>query len=818
MSIQPATRRALAGDALGAPWTLRLLEGPDDRPLDTVEIPAEVPGVVHVDLLREGMLADPYLDRNEDLQHWIGRSSWSYTCRIPGVPAERNRRTDLVFEGLDTLATVTLDGAVILETFNQHRVYRVEVGDLLLGLDHELVVTFGAPMPYAEAQRDRIGDLPNPYSIPFNFIRKSACNFGWDWGPQLTTSGIWKPVALESWSAVRLGAVRPTVGLQGTNTGIIDLEVDLEWAGEEPVTIAAKVAGQRVCTTVESGSSTAALHVEAPGIELWWPVGRGDQPLYELEVTIEVGEKVLDRVTKTIGFRTVEIDTTPVEDGSRWAILVNGERVWVRGVNWIPDDCLFPRVDEARYERRIDQALEANVNLLRVWGGGIYESDEFYEICDRKGVLVWQDFLFACAAYDEASLAAEVEAEATDAVNRLMSHASLVLWNGNNENHWAWWSWGWAQDIGERTWGLSFYEELLPSVVAKLDPARPYLVGSPSSGDLTRHPNDQDHGPVHLWKIWNEVDYMHYRDYLPRFVSEFGFQGPPNYATLERSITSRPLAADNPDLLHHQKADGGHDKLANGLAPHFEQPRTFDDWHFLTQLNQARAIAVGIKHFRRLHDRCAGTILWQLNDCWPVVSWAVIDGDERLKLAWYALRESYEDHLVLLEPDSDGIGIFVVNDSQLSWSAEVRVRQVSTDGELLEDHKVLFEVAPDSAAKQLLPDHVSRAVDPRTSLLVADVDGLRSIYTWNNDRDMNLPAARFEATVQTSATRTAVMVTATTLVRDLCLLADRVDADAVVDSQMVTLLPGEEHTFVVRHSDPLDLDEITRPQVLRAAN
>lgn len=838
MPIQPLLRRVLNGDrlsgdslngdrrsvgslnsdTLNSAWTVRLENGPDDRPLESVEIPATVPGVVHLDLLDEGLIADPYIDRNEDLQHWIGRSDWSYRCQIAGVIAGVHERTELVFEGLDTVATVLLDGEVVGTTFNQHRVYRFDVTERLVGERHELVVQFGAPVLYAEAEQERIGDLPNPYDIPFNFIRKSACNFGWDWGPQLTTSGIWKPVAIESWSGARLGAVRPSVDVRDQDIGVVDLAVELDWAGNHAVTVRAEIEGQVVTAEVEPGTNIVELHLEVPSIQRWWPVGRGDQPLYDLTVTIEVEGTAIDTTTKTIGFRTVEVDTTAVEDGSRWAIVVNGERVWVRGTNWIPDDCLFPRVDKARYERRIDQALDANVNMLRVWGGGIYEADDFYDLCNRKGVLVWQDFLFACAAYDEESLRDEVQAEATDAVNRLMSNPSLVIWNGNNENHWGWWSWGWPNVVGDRSWGLGFYEEILPAVVADLDPGRPYLRGSPSSGDLSRHPNDQDHGPVHLWKIWNEVDYTHYRDYQPRFVSEFGFQGPPNYATFERAITSRPLDKDNPDLVHHQKAHGGHGKLADGLAPHFEEPTNYDDWHFYTQLNQARAISVGIQHFRRLYERCAGSILWQLNDCWPVVSWAVIDGDERLKLAWYGLRTSYADRLVLVEPDSDGIAVFLVNDNREPWVADVQVRQVSVDGQVHHDYAIVREVGGDSSAKQLLPDHLSNPGEPERMLLIADVDGLRSVYTWNNDRDLELPPATFEVSVEATTTGTKVTVIATSVIRDLCLMADRLDPAAVVDTQMVTLLPGEKHCFEITHNRTLDEQALTSYPVLRASN
>ncbi len=463
--------------ALNDGWEVRLVSASEGAPYQTLEVPATVPGCVHLDLLAAGLIADPYLDDNEEGQHWIADSVWEYRLEFDFLPVGGDR-VDLVFEGLDTVAVVSLNGHRVGATANMHRTHRFDVSSTVEAGVNELTVRFDSPLGHATAEQARLGDLPRALDPPYNFIRKMACNFGWDWGPRLTTSGIWRPVWIETWSGARIAAVRPTATVTPDGGGAVAVDADIErHGGDGEMTLSVSLDG----LTVAGSPASAQVEVEVPSVDLWWPVGRGTQRLYSLVVETLVDGVATDRVERMIGFRTVELDTSVEPDGTRFAIMVNGERVWVRGFNWIPDDCFPARVGRDRYERRIADAVEANANLLRVWGGGIYESDDFYEICDRRGLLVWQDFLFACAAYP-GELAMEVEAEARDAIDRLMAHPSLVIWNGNNENLWGWWDWGWQPEVGEREWGPLFYRHILPGLVTTLDPARPYIDGSPTSG------------------------------------------------------------------------------------------------------------------------------------------------------------------------------------------------------------------------------------------------------------------------------------------------------------------------------------------------
>ncbi|MFF1879694.1 glycoside hydrolase family 2 protein [Leifsonia sp. NPDC058230] len=803
-------------------WTLSLADGPTNAAVpehvrNSLPIPASVPGTVHTDLLAAGLIPDPYLDLNELTLDWIGRAGWIYSRAIDREPAE-GETVVLAFDGLDTVATVSVNGAVVAHTENMHRRYEFDVTEFLTGTD-TLEVRFDSAWDVAEKERERIGALPNAYPAPFNYLRKMACNFGWDWGPTLVTAGIWRDATLISATGPRFASVSPHVTVAGP-AGTVRLQVELSEPADQALELVAAVGHASSLRRIEEGSQSATMEVLVDNPELWWPVGLGSQPLYDVSVELRRGDDCVDRWTSRVGFRSLRLDTSADEIGSAFVIMINEATTPIRGANWIPDDCFLPRVTEARLRERLTQAVDANINLLRVWGGGVYESELFYSLCDEYGILVWQDFLFACAAYPEDErLATEVEAEARDNVQRLLPHPSLVLWNGNNENIWGWFDWDWQGLIGDRTWGLGYYLTDLPAIVADGDPNRPYWAGSPYSGTMDVHPNADTHGLKHVWDVWNEVDYTVYRDYAPRFVSEFGWQGPAAYSTIERSVSDRPLSATSPGMLHHQKANDGNGKLERGLAPHFDVPEDFDDWHFAMQLNQARAVAFGIEHFRSLRPRCFGTIVWQLNDCWPVTSWAAVDGDGRKKPLWYALRSAYAPRLLTIQPSANGLDVVGVNDGGDTWREPITVRRMTFAGEVLASFSARLVVDRFGSARLALPSLVAESVDTRSELLVAETaSGEIAHYFFEEDRELALPEARFTASAERIGGDIAVTVTAETLIRDLCLFPDRISAAGEVDSALITVLPGRSHTFIVAGVHASDVEALSARPVLRSAN
>jgi len=750
------------------------------------ELPASVPGCVHTDLLAAGVIPDPFLGQGESEVAWVGRREWTYETDLAATNG--HEQTDLVFDGLDTVAEVLLDGRLLGRTRNMHRSYRFDV----TGLGGRLSVRFVSAYAEAEAVRGRLGERPAAYAEPYQYLRKMACSFGWDWGPTLVTAGIWRPVRLERWSTARIARVRPLVTVED-GLGRVELRVDVERSRvEAELAVEATVGGVRARAEIDG--TTGTVRLEVPDVRLWWPRGYGEQPLYDVELTLLQQDRPLDVWRRRIGFRTVELDRRPDAHGTGFTFVVNGERLFARGVNWIPDDVFPSRIGRDRYRERLRQAADAHVDLVRVWGGGIYESDDFYDACDELGLLVWQDFPFACAAYpEEQPLRGEVEAEARENVVRLMPHPSLVLWNGNNENLWGFRDWGWEERLAGDSWGEGYYLGVLPRVVAELDPTRPYAAGSPWSGSWERHPNDPAHGTHHSWEVWNRRDYADYRLHVPRFVAEFGWQAPPAYATLRRALPGEELAPGSPGMLHHQKADDGNGKLERGLARHFALPEgDFDRWHYLTQINQARAVAAGIEHWRAHWPVCAGTVVWQLNDCWPVTSWAAIDGDGREKPLYHELRRLYADRLLTLQVRERGLVSAAVNQSARVWSGTLALRRMSVEGLVIGTASVSFTAGARSVADFGVPRELE-PVGPK-EFLVADTAGLRALHFPAADRDIPYPRPEFEVALVPGG----IEVTAHTLVRDLLLQADRLDPAARADRGRLTLLPGERVTIGVR--------------------
>ena len=807
---------ALTQRRLDTGWTLSRAR-PVGAPALPGTIPATVPGTVHTDLLAARLIPDPYLDLNEITVDWVGRCDWRYELTFPWQ-GDGARNVELVFPGLDTFAQIVLNGAIIGETANMNRTYRFDVRGLLRAGDNTLEVLFESPWTRGEELARQYEPRPNNYPGPANLMRKMACNFGWDWGPTLVTSGIWKPVLLESWSNARIDRVRPQITLSGAD-GHVRADVDLDLA--EPhggLTLRATTGGATVELPIAGASAVLDLTVPSPA--LWWPHGLGSQPLYDLTIELLADGVVTDSWSRRIGFRSLRLDTSKDETGTAFIFIINDVPVYICGANWIPDDCFLPRVTPERYTARIDQAKQANINMLRVWGGGIYETDAFYEACDAAGMLVWQDFLFACAAYpEEGDLPAEIEAEARDNIVRLMPHPSLVLWNGNNENIWGWFDWGWQGVLDGRTWGQGYYLDLLPRLVAELDPTRPYWAGSPYSGTMDIHPNDPAHGCTHEWNVWNDVGYEHYRDTIPRFCSEFGWQAPPTWATLTQSVHDDPMTPTSPGVWHHQKATIGNDKLLRGLDGHLPAPQTMDDWHYATQLNQARAIRFGVEHMRSHRPANMGAIVWQLNDCWPVTSWAAIDGYGRLKPLWYALRAAYHPHLLTIQPRGDELHLFAINERTLFWRGPVTIKRLRFDGTTLTEwtHWRLCADRLDIASLAI-PADVATPDNPREEMLVATMHDSTAHWYFDEDIDLDLPAPAADIAVAQDGQNWLVTVTARSFLKDLCLFVDRIHPDATVDDMLVTLLPGESKAFRVSCPVPLDAEALRSASVFRCAN
>ncbi|BAJ74573.1 beta-galactosidase/beta-glucuronidase [Microbacterium testaceum StLB037] len=791
-------------------WLLRSLSGPVPEGISGRTFDAPVPGDVHMALRDAGAIPDPFDDDNEHRLSWIGRSDWEYRTTLPRVGGTPER-IDVVFHGVDTHATVAIDGAERARLTNMHRTWRVPAPELAAA-SAELCVALRSPVAAAEAERDRLGARWTVFSSLSPFIRKNACAFGWDWGPSLPGSGIWREVEVEAWSTARLSAVRPTVGLLGAD-GVVSLDIELErterTGRDADLGVLVEVGGARTWIPAPARAERLRGELVVRRPELWWPTGMGRAALHELTVTlVDTHGTALDVWTQHIGFRDLVVEQVPDGEGRGFGLTVNGIPLFVRGFNWIPDDTSPARVTASDIRRRIAETLDLGANLLRVWGGGVFESDDFYRACDEAGILVWQDFLFACAAYpEEEPFTTEVEAEARENITRLMSHPSLALWNGNNENLWFWFLHDWEHKLDGATWGEGFYIDLLPRLVAELDPARAYLVGSPSSGGRWDEPNDPSRGIVH-W--WIPDDYRAYDDVRPRFVSEFGFQGPPARATFDAVVHDASPAPFSPGSVQRQKAEGGTERINDVLDAHFGVPHDFDEWYWLAQLDQARAVRYGIERFRTLEPFCRGTIVWQLNDCWPALSWSMIDVADRYKPVAYAVREAYRPRIVVLRHEDGSPTLFACNSTAEPWDATIDAqrwtRGCHAAGVTLHAHvpaHTAIEVPLGALATGLAGDELLVATVGTTDATDAgDARPVRSVLLGGTDREYPDSAPRFDVQTTPAPDGVVVRLTADTLLRDATLLVDRIDPDAHVDRTLETLLPGESADWHVRTTLP----------------
>ncbi len=592
--------------------------------------------------------------------------------------------------------------------------------------------------------------------------------------------------------------------------------------GDPGVAFGNVVPGTAAAPERSQTAANGAVTLEVDRPQLWWPRGYGDQPLYELSVALHGADKdeALDEWSGRIGLRTVELDTSPDETGSRFVIRVNGHEVFCKGANWIPDDCFPPRVTPQHCGERIAQAAEANMNILRVWGGGLYESDAFYDVCDALGMMVWQDFLFACSAYaEEEPLRSLVEAEARHNIARLSRHPSLVIWNGCNENIWGYFAWGWQPKLEGRTWGAGYYLGLLPKLLAELDPTRPYWPGSPYSGTMSLSPQDGRHGNRHVWEPWFSAHWREYPNQPARFCSEFGFQGPATFATLAEALPVEELRVDSPGLRHHQKCPDGYERIGRYLAEDFPAPRGFDDWHYLAQVNQARAIRCAVEFYRSCAPECMGTIYWQLNDCWPVTSWSAIDGAGRRKPLWYATRRFFAPRLLTIQQRDGRLAVYAHNDTDQPWTAPLHVTRSTFDGGKLAERRLDLNVPPRTNAKLLeLGGDLAAADDSAGEMLIAQAGGTRAAWFFDVDKRLRYGEPEFEAELEREDHVHRLTITAGTLLRDVCVFADRLDPAAEVSEQFVTLLRGEQVTFEIRSARDLDAGDLTAPPVFQCVN
>jgi beta-mannosidase len=659
-------------------------------PGDTTPIPASVPGCVHLDLLAAGRLADPFYRDQERLQMGIGETDWRYERTFTLAPDWLAcDRLLLRCHGLDTLATVTVNDRVIGRADNMFRLWEFDLKPAARAGENTIRIDLAAPMPYMrrmEAEKGALAGWVEPMRISSGaWIRKQPSNFGWDWGPKLVTSGIWRAIALVGFNTARLAdvAIRQT---HAPGAVTLSVRVDLERVAPAPLTAAIDVSrdGQIVSSAVvpfaaEETSASARLPIPDPA--LWWVRGLGDQPLYTVRVALRTADGApLDAWERQIGLRTLTLERHPDGAGETFYFACNGVPFFAKGANWIPATA-YPG-QAVDYAPLIDAAAAAHMNMLRVWGGGVYEEDAFYDLCDRYGIAVWQDFMFACGTYptDDAAFMANVEAEARDTLRRLRHHPCLALWCGNNEIEQGMSDPAWLATLSWEQYAALF-DRLLADLTRELAPDTAYWPGSPHkpTGDRADTLNPES-GDSHLWAVWHgrqPFDWYHTR--TDRFISEFGFQSLPEPATIAEFTLPEDRNLTSYVMEFHQRSAIGNSTIVHYLLDWFRLPTSFSGLAWLSQIVQGLAMTYAVEGWRRGMPRTMGALYWQLNDLWPGPSWSSIDWRGRWKALHYLARRFFAPSLVsgVVDPAASAVHVHVTHDGRAPLTG--RVRAVITD-------------------------------------------------------------------------------------------------------------------------------------------
>lgn len=675
---------------------------------------ATVPGTVHTDLLANKIIPDPFYRMNENDVQWIESQGWLYTREF--FISERFLHEDhiaLVAEGLDTYASIRINGTLVANTENMFIAHRFEVKHCLHPGMNRIEIFFDSPVVRSKMLEKRYGKLQVAHEPHRAYVRKAQYSFSWDWGPKLATSGIWRSICLEGGSGGRLA--NPFVKLISLDkkSAVVEISVDVEKYNGRPATLRVFIGGRD--TGIERilpiTFPVTKLRVQIPNPDLWWPNGSGGQPMYTALLSLIQDGRELSQTEVPFALRTVRLVQERDAEGRSFLFEVNGVRIYCKGADWIPADSFIPRISDDTYEFLLRSAQDAHMNMIRVWGGGIYEQDLFYTLCDQLGLMVWQDFMFACGEYPQnPPFLRQIRQEATTVLRRLRNHPCIIVWCGNNECEWLFCT----ENPGKKPddmKGSKIFRELLPQACKKLDDTRPYWRSTPFGSGF---PNSESNGNHHQWLVWSFWrDYKEYEKDKGRFITEFGFQSPADRRTLESVTLPADRYSQSPVMEHHNKQTEGTERLLRFQCAHYRLTDDFDDFIYKGQLVQAEALKTAVEHWRRRKFNTGGSIFWQLNDCWPVSSWSVIDSALRPKAAYYAARKFFNPLLLSFNQVKSGIECWLTNDHLNSFSGRVDLTLKSFDGRILWKKRIKLVIPPNRSVKcHLVPESIFKDLDP----------------------------------------------------------------------------------------------------------
>ncbi|HEX2948615.1 MAG TPA: glycoside hydrolase family 2 protein [Armatimonadota bacterium] len=793
-------------------------------------IPANVPGCIHTDLLAAKRIDDPYYRDNELKLQWIGETDWVFSRSFNVDAALLDHEHVLLrCDGLDTMATISINNREIAKTDNMFRTWEFDVKEYLVAGENTIVVHFASTVPYiAQRQQERyLHGWGGPQEIKGrSWVRKEPCNYGWDWGPVLTTCGIWRPIQLVAYSTARLQDVQ--ILQDHSVTGQVKLNVNVAADNADNARLTAKIAVSLNGTTVADSTvhftgKTADAQLVVTDPQLWWPNGMGSQPLYDVRVELlsDTGE-TLDTDAKRIGLRTLVLDRHPDEWGESFQFAVNGVPFFAKGANWIPADSFATRLTRDDYARLIKDAAAANMNMLRAWGGGIYEDDAFFEICDENGICVWQDFIFACATYptfDEAFIT-NISAEFRDNIKRLRHHPCIALWCGNNELEQGLVGEGWTDT--QMSWEdySKLFDNILPQIVHELDPERSYWPGSPHTpiGDRYNH-RDPTCGDAHLWDVWHgRQPFEWYRTCEHRFNSEFGFQSFPEPRTVRTYTAPQDRNVTTFVMEHHQRSGIGNAVIMQYMLDWFRLPNSFDMTLWLSQILQGMAMKYAVEHWRRAMPRGMGTLYWQLNDCWPVASWSSIDSFGRWKALNYMAKQFYAPLLVSGVEDltNGSVELHVTSDLLAATNGTVSWKLTTVHGDTIAEDAMTVDI-PAHTSTMVSRIDLKRFIDengPRALMLWLDlsVDGSSvstNFVSFARPKHIELQDPAFNSTVEQSEDG-AFNVTITAASPALWTWLGLGEIEATYSQNFFHVIPGKPVQILIKPAESLTLEEFTK--------
>ncbi|MFC5194574.1 glycoside hydrolase family 2 protein [Bizionia hallyeonensis] len=760
---------------------------------------AQIPGNVFSDLLDNAEIPDPFIGTNEDSVQWVSKTDWEYqtTFQVDSKTLQK-RHVELNFGGLDTYASVYLNDSLILKTANAFREFSIDVKPLLK-TENTLRILFENTTKHEEAAKAQLNyTLPEGNRI---FTRKGQFQYGWDWGPKLNTSGIWRPIKLVTWNTLKIqdAYIKQTVlndslaklnARFNLNTSIGNLDYDLF------------INDSLIQSGYMSDKDIPQFNFTIKNPKLWWPHNLGNPYLYDIKVVIKKDNTVLDSVSVKKGLRTIKLITEKDSLGESFYFEVNGKPVYAKGANYIPQNSMQNKVTDAHYNNLLNDAVEANMNMLRVWGGGIYENSIFYDLCDSKGILIWQDFMFACAMYPgDAEFLENVKQEAIDNVKRLRNHASIALWCGNNENSEGWHRWGWQDGRSEtektEIWNhyLKVFDSILPKTVATYSDTD-YWETSPKFG--RGNPQFEFQGDAHDWWVWHDgYPFEHFEDQVPRFMSEFGFQSFPSYDLINyiNKNDSDSLRITSEGIKNHQKHSRGFQLIDEYMARDYLVPNNPEDYVYISQLLQAYGITKGIEAQRRAKPYNMGTLYWQLNDCWPAISWSSIDFFGNWKALHYKAKRSFENVLISSEVKQDSLKIYLINDTFNTFSGTLSTNILNFSGEVIWENSQEIMVKPNSSAIKQRIGLSGFSFNKNKVVIVSKFQKSESLFYLVKPKDLELPAKAIQKEVIKTSDGFTIRLSSKTLQKDVFLFCNE---SGHFSDNYFDLLPNEEKQIVFK--------------------